>query len=326
MTTLTRRHAVAFGTAALALGAGWRPASAQAPNELKIMAPAAPGGGWDQTARVMQAVLTGERIVRSAQVTNVAGAGGTIGIAQFVNGSRGDPTALMVSGFVMVGAILMNRAPVTLDQVTPIARLTGEWQALVVAQNSPIRSVQDLVNAIKADVTKVSWGGGSAGGVDHITAAMFAGMAGADGSKVNYIAHSGGGEAMAAILSGRVTVGVGGGSEFEQHVKARRLRWIGLTAPRGTTGLPGPTLAEQGFALELQNWRSIFAAPGISAEQRAALGQVIEKMVKSKAWADQLAAKGWQDTYLAGAEFETFLKAEIQRVSGVLRDLGLVRA
>ncbi|MDP3548007.1 MAG: tripartite tricarboxylate transporter substrate-binding protein, partial [Phreatobacter sp.] len=226
MTTLTRREAVALGTAILSVAAGgssW----AQAPAELKILAPAAPGGGWDQTARVMQGVLTTERIVRSAQVTNVAGAGGTIGIAQFVNGARGDPTALMVSGFVMVGAILMNKAPVTLDAVTPIARLTGEWQALVVAQNSPIKSVQDLVAALKADVTKVSWGGGSAGGVDHITAAMFAGLAGADGSKVNYIAHSGGGEALAAILSGRVTVGVGGGSEFEQHVKGRRMRWIG---------------------------------------------------------------------------------------------------
>jgi len=232
----------------------------------------------------------------------------------------------MVSGFVMVGAILMNKAPVTLDAVTPIARLTGEWQALVVAQNSPIKSVQDLVAALKADVTKVSWGGGSAGGVDHITAAMFAGLAGADGSKVNYIAHSGGGEALAAILSGRVTVGVGGGSEFEQHVKGRRMRWIGLTAPQGTAGLAGPTLAEQGFKLELQNWRSVFAAPGLSLDQKAGLAAVVEKMAKSKAWADQLAAKGWQDTYLGGNAFEAFLKDEIARVSGVLRDLGLVKA
>ncbi|MBY0363317.1 MAG: tripartite tricarboxylate transporter substrate binding protein [Phreatobacter sp.] len=325
MTALTRREAVALGTAILTVAAGGS-AGAQAPAEVKIMAPAAPGGGWDQTARVMQGVLTSERIVRSAQVTNVAGAGGTIGIAQFVNGARGDPAALMVSGFVMVGAILMNKAPVTLEAVTPIARLTGEWQALVVAQNSPIKSVQDLAAALKADVAKVSWGGGSAGGVDHITAAMFAGLAGADGSKVNYIAHSGGGEALAAILSGRVTVGVGGGSEFEQHVKGRRMRWIGLTAPQGTSGLAGPTLAEQGFKLELQNWRSIFAAPGISAAQRAGLAEVVEKMAKSKAWADQLAAKGWQDTYLAGDAFESFLKEEITRVSGVLRQLGLVSA
>ncbi|MBX9990016.1 MAG: tripartite tricarboxylate transporter substrate binding protein [Phreatobacter oligotrophus] len=324
MRTLTRREAVALGSAILTVAAG---GSLQAlPSELKIMAPAAPGGGWDQTARVMQGVLTAERIVRSAQVTNVAGAGGIIGIAQFVNGSKGDPTALMVSGFVMVGAILMNRAPVTLEAVTPIARLTGEWQALVVAANSPIKTPQDLVAAIKADVAKVSWGGGSAGGVDHITAAMFAGLAGADGSKVNYIAHSGGGEAMAAILSNRVTVGVGGGSEFEQHVKGRRLRWIGLTAPQGTAGLPGPTLSEQGIKLELQNWRGVFAAPGITEAQRAELGQLVESMVKSKGWADQLAAKGWQDTYLGASAFEAFLKEEIARVSGVLGQLGLVRA
>ena len=203
---------------------------------------------------------------------------------------------------------------------------TGEWQALVVAANSPIKTPQDLVAAIKADVAKVSWGGGSAGGVDHITAAMFAGLAGADGSKVNYIAHSGGGEAMAAILSNRVTVGVGGGSEFEQHVKGRRLRWIGLTAPQGTAGLPGPTLSEQGIKLELQNWRGVFAAPGITEAQRAELGQLVESMVKSKGWADQLAAKGWQDTYLGASAFEAFLKEEIARVSGVLGQLGLVRA
>jgi putative tricarboxylic transport membrane protein len=325
MQTLTRREAVALGSAILAIATS-RPAAAQALPELKLLAPAAPGGGWDQTARVMQGVLTGERLARSVQVNNVAGAGGTIGIAQFVNSFKGDPTGLMVSGFVMVGAILMNKSPVTLEAVTPIARLTGEWQSLVVAQNSPIKSVADLVAALKADVTKVSWGGGSAGGVDHITAAMFAGAAGADGSKVNYIAHSGGGEAMAAILSGRVTVGVSGVGEFEQHVKGRRLRWLGITAPQGTAGLPGPTLAEQGFKLELQNWRGVFGGPGLSAEQRAGLGQIVEKMAKSKAWQDQISAKGWQDTYLGSEAFEAFLKEEIARVDGVLRGLGLVRA
>src|SRR4051812_15159369 len=91
--------------------------------EMEVMAPAAPGGGWDQTARSMQQALVAEKIARSVQVINVAGAGGTVGIAQFVNGAKGDGNQLMVSGFVMVGAILMNKAPVSLDQVTPIARL-----------------------------------------------------------------------------------------------------------------------------------------------------------------------------------------------------------
>lgn len=323
MIYLSRRQALALGAAAALCP---ELARAQGLPEIKIMVAAAPGGGWDQTARVMQSVLTTARMARSVQINNTPGAGGSIGLAQFVNSSRGDPGALIVSGFVMVGALLMNRTPVTLADVTPIARLTGEYMAFVVAQNSPVRSVEDLVKLVKADVTKVSWGGGSAGGVDHITAAMFAAKAGADGSKVNYIAHAGGGEALAAILSGRVTVGISGISEFEQHVRGRRLRWIGLTAPRGTEGLPGPTFAEQGFDLELQNWRGLFAAPGVTAEQRAGIAKLVADMVRTPAWREQIAQKGWQDTYLGGEAFEAFVKEEIARVDGVLRELGLVRA
>ncbi|MCZ0735769.1 Bug family tripartite tricarboxylate transporter substrate binding protein [Phreatobacter sp. AB_2022a] len=324
MSVLTRRQAVAASAAGLAAMFG-SSALAQAMPELKLLVPAAPGGGWDQTARTIQSVLTGQQMVRSVQVTNVPSAGGMNGLAQFVNGFKGDPTGLLVSGFVMVGAILMNKSPVTLGDVTPIARLTGEWQALVVAQNSPIKSVADLVNAIKADVTKVSWGGGSAGGVDHITAAAFASKAGADGSKVNYIAHSGGGEALAAIISGRVTVGVSGIGEFEQHVKGRRLRWIGIAAPKGTAGLPGATLADADFDLVVQNWRGVFGGPDLSDAQRASLTKVVSDMAKSEAWANQLAQKGWENTYLDGQAFATFLADEVKRVDAVLRQVGLVR-
>ena len=162
--------------------------------ELKIMAPAAPGGGWDQTARSMQQALVAAKIARSVQVTNVAGAGGSVGIAQFVNGAKGDGNQLMVNGFVMVGALAMNKSPVTLDQVTPIARLTEEIQVIVVPANSPIKTAQDLAAAVKADIAKVTFAGGSAGGVDHVMAALFAGAIGADAKKVNYIPFSGGGE------------------------------------------------------------------------------------------------------------------------------------
>src|SRR5437764_13055921 len=143
--------------------------------ELKLMAPAAPGGGWDQTARAMQQALVAAGIARSVQVTNVPGAGGAVGIAQFVTGAKGDGNQLMVNGFVMVGALLMNKSPVTLDQVTPIARLTEETQVMVVPANSPIKTAKDLAELVKKDVAKVTFAGGSAGGVDHVMAALFAG-------------------------------------------------------------------------------------------------------------------------------------------------------
>ncbi|MFL5134085.1 MAG: Bug family tripartite tricarboxylate transporter substrate binding protein [Microvirga sp.] len=300
--------------------------SAAAQMELKIMAPAAPGGGWDQTARSMQQALTQSGIAKSVQVTNVPGAGGSIGIAQLVNNSKGDGNQLMVNGFVMMGALLTNKSPVTLEQVTPIARLTAEAEAIVVPPSSPIKSVQDLVAAIKADPSKVRWAGGSAGGVDHIAAGLFAKTAGADPTKINYIPFSGGGEALAAILGGKVTAGISGLGEFESQIKAGKLRLIAVTAPTQREGMATPTLKDQGVDLEITNWRSVVAPPGISPEQRKTLTETIDKMVKSPAWQEVLKQKGWDDAYLSGDEFAAFLKAENARVHEVLSSIGLVKS
>ena len=218
----TMKHLCAASLVAALAAAFVTPAAAQL--ELKIMAPAAPGGGWDQTARSMQQALMAEKIARSVQVTNVPGAGGAVGIAQFVNGAKGDGNQLMVNGFVMVGALLMSKSPVTLDQVTPIARLTEETQVMVVPANSPIKTAKDLADLVKKDVAKVTFAGGSAGGVDHIMAALFAGAAGADAAKVNYVPFSGGGESLAAILGSKVTAGISGWSEYEGQIKAGKLR------------------------------------------------------------------------------------------------------
>src|SRR5712671_373583 len=310
------------GTIAAALVATFA-SSASAQLELKIMAPAAPGGGWDQTARSMQQALVAEKIARSVQVTNVAGAGGSVGIAQFVNSAKGDGNSLMVNGFVMVGALLMNRSPVTLDQVTPIARLTEETQVMVVPANSPIKTAKDLAEAVKKDVAKVTFAGGSAGGVDHIMAALFAGAAGADASKVNYVAFSGGGESLAAILGGKVTAGISGLSEYDGQIKSGKLRALGVTSEKRIAGVDIPTFKEQGIDLVLTNWRSVVAAPGITAEQRKTLNDAVEKMVKSDAWRDILKQKGWDDAYLAGDAFADFLKKENARVTEVLKSVGL---
>jgi len=300
--------------------------SAVAQTELKIVAPAAPGGGWDQTARSMQQALMTSGIAKSVQVTNVPGAGGTVGLAQFVNGAKGDGNQLMVNGFVMMGAILTNNAPVTLDQVTPIARLSAEAEAIVVPANSPIKSVKDLAAAVKTDPAKVTWAGGSAGGVDHIAVALFAKAAGADPTKINYIPFSGGGEALAAILGGKVTAGISGFGEFESQVKAGKLRVIAVTSPQRLPGVDAPTLKEEGIDLEITNWRSVVAAPGITPDQRKTLLDTVDKMVKSKEWVEILKQKGWDDAYLAGDQFGAFLKQEQSRVTDVLKSVGLVKS
>jgi putative tricarboxylic transport membrane protein len=300
--------------------------SAFAQQELKIIAPAGPGGGWDSAARSIQQVLTQTGLAKSVQVVNVTGAGGTVGLAQFVNQAKGDPNQLMVNGITMIGAILSNKAPVNLDQVTPIARLTGDPLVIVVPANSPIKSVKELADAVKADPAKVTWAGGSAGGADHILAALFTKAAGSDPAKVNYIAFSGGGEALAAMLGGRVTAGISGYGEFESQIKTGKLRALAISSGKRLANADVPTLKEQGMDVEVVNWRAIMAGPGITAEQKKALTDTVEKVVKSKEWAEILKQRGWEDFYLAGAPFETFLKDEQVRVGDVLRSIGLVKS
>jgi putative tricarboxylic transport membrane protein len=312
------KHAL-FG-AAMALVAA--PALA---TDYMIMAPASPGGGWDSTARSMQEVMQAEGISASVQVTNVPGAGGTVGLAQFVSQASGDPAQLIVGGYVMVGAILTNASPVSLADVTPIARLTGEAVAIAVPAASEIQTIQDLVEKMKADPGAVSWAGGSAGGVDHITVGLLAKAAGIDPTKINYVAFSGGGEALAAILGNQVTAGISGVGEFLPQVEAGTMRILAVSTAERWGNVDAPSLKEAGYDVDVQNWRMVAAAPGLSDEQKAAVAADIEKLVMSEGWKKVLADKGWANTYLAGAEFDAQLAREIEATSAVLKDIGLVQ-
>lgn len=290
-----------------------------------IIAPANPGGGWDQTARSIQSVMQQEGISSNVQVQNVPGAGGTIGLAQFASQSAGNANALIVGGYVMVGAILTNKSPVSLSDVTPIARLTGEYEAIVVPADSPLKTMGDLVEALKKDPGAVSWGGGSAGGTDHIAVGLIAKAAGVDPTKINYIAFSGGGEALAAILGNQVTAGISGYGEFESQVKSGTLRLLAVSSPERIAGIDAPTIKEGGLDVVVENWRMIAAAPGLTPEQTAAVSADIEKLVKSAGWQETLKTKGWADTYLAGDAFKEQLAKDVSATEAVLKDIGLVQ-
>src|ERR1041384_8168718 len=231
--------------AALALGAG----VVGAQPALKMMIPANPGGGWDQTGRSLAAAMQRAKLVSGVQFDNKGGAAGTIGLAQFVNSAKGDPHAVMIGGMVMVGGILLNKSPVNLSQVTPIARLTSEWEVIVVPATSPFKTLADLLKAFKESPGKVSWGGGSAGGTDHILIGLIAKDVGVDPAKINYVPFKGGGEAIAAILGGHVTAGVSGLGEFAEQIKAGKMRALAQSAPNKIDGIP--SLKEQKINVEL---------------------------------------------------------------------------
>ncbi len=318
---MLRRNFMAAGFAlAFAVSAG----PAFAVDDLRIIAPAAPGGGWDQTARALADVMAAGG-AKGVAVENVPGAGGTIGLAQLVEQEKGKPNVMMVNGLVMVGAILTNKSPVDLGMVTPLARLTGEYEVIVVPAASELKTIADLTAKLKADAGAVSIGGGSAGGTDHILAGLVAKAAGADMTKLNYVPFSGGGEALAAILGGHVTAGISGYSEWAGQIASGELRALGISAPERQAGIDIPTLKEQGVEVELANWRAIVAPPGLDDTQKQALLAAVDGAVKSDAWKKVLSDKKWTDLYLPGDDFATLINTENTRITEILKGIGLVQ-
>jgi len=307
-----------LGAAALSLLVS---TGALAVDSLKVMVPANPGGGWDSTGRALVAAMTAAGSIKNAQIDNKGGAAGTIGLAQFVNSSKGDPNAIMIGGMVMVGGIIQNKSSVDLSQVTPLARLTEEYEVIVVPASSPHKTLKDLIAAFKANPGSISWGGGSAGGTDHILAGLIAKDAGIDASKVNYVPFKGGGEAVAAIIGGHVSAGISGVSEFQQHITSGKMRALAVSSPNKQAGIP--TLKEQGVNIVLGNWRGVFGAPGITKAQRDDLIKAIDAGVKSKAWEETLKKNEWMNVWLAGDDYKKFLDEDIKRIGDILGALSL---
>ena len=297
---------------------------AWASTNLKMMIPANPGGGWDTTGRALGKALQEAGSASAVTYENKGGAAGAIGLAQFVNASKGDGNAMMIMGAVMLGGIITGKPPVSVTQATPLARLTSEYNVFVLPAASPLKTMKDVVEQMKKDPGSVKWGGGSRGSTEHIAAAMLARDVGVDATKVNYVPFRGGGEATAAILGGNVTVGGSGYSEFQQYIEAGKMRPIAITAPTRVKGINVPTMKELGYNVEIGNWRGVYGAPGITPEQRKALIDMIVKATKTKSWTESLAKNLWTPALLTGKDFEDFVDRDFASLRATMVKAGMV--
>ncbi|HSU21991.1 MAG TPA: tripartite tricarboxylate transporter substrate-binding protein [Variovorax sp.] len=318
-----RRDTFLKSLAALA-AAGALPLSARAATNVKMMIPANPGGGWDTTGRALGKAMTDGKLADTVTYDNKGGAAGALGLAQFINGSKADPNALMVMGAVMLGGIITGKPPVNLSQATPIARISSEYNVFVLPANSPFKTMADVVAQLKKDPGSVKWGGGSRGSTEHIAAAMIAQKVGADPSKINYVAFRGGGEATAAVLGGNVTVGGSGYSEFAEYIAAGKMRAIAVTSANRLPGVDVPTLKEQGIDVEIGNWRGVYGAPGISADQRKALTDLVLAALKTPSWAEASKKNDWTPAVLAGEPFAKFVDDEFASLRATMTKSGMV--
>ena len=318
-----RRDTFIKSLAALA-AVGVLPAHAQAAAKLKMMIPANPGGGWDNTGRALGKALIDSGAAASVSFENKGGAAGALGLAQFVNGSKGDANALMVMGAVMLGGLITGKPPVSLSQATPIARLTSEYNVFTLPANSPFKTMADVIAQLKKDPGSVKWGGGSRGSTEHIAAAMIAREVGVDPAKINYVAFRGGGEATAAILGGNVTIGGSGYSEFSEYIDSGKMKALAVTSDVRLKGVAIPTLKELGINVAIGNWRGVYGAPGITPAQRQTLTDLVMKAAKSKSWAEACEKNNWTPAVLTGAAFDKFVDDDFASLRATMVKSGMI--
>jgi putative tricarboxylic transport membrane protein len=318
--------AMAVGLVATACGdadGGGGGGGARQVTGLTILVGTAPGGGFDQTARAAAKAMEDARLARNVEVQNLAGAGGTIALQRLVN-EKGNGELIQQMGLGVVGSVFTNKSEATLDQTTPLARLTEEPEVVVVSKDSPYQSFDQLLQAWKADPGKVPVGGGSSpGGPDHLAPMLIAQTAGIDPKQVNFVSFDGGGELLAAVLGGQVAFGVTGPGETKDQIEAGDVRALAVTSAEPVEGLDVKTLKEQGVDLEFTNWRGMVAPPELEEGDKQALIELVTKMHDSQEWKDAVAQNGWTDAFITGDEFGNFIKSENQRVGDVLGELGL---
>jgi putative tricarboxylic transport membrane protein len=290
---------------------------------LRLMVPNSPGSGYDTTGRAVAQVMEEEGLAETIEVFNLEGAGGTVGLQRLVN-EDGNAEMLMQMGLGVVGAQFSNQSEATLDQTTPIARLIEEAEAIVVPAASPYETLDQLVEAWKADPGNVPVGGASnPGGPDHLTPMLLAEEVGVTPSDVNYVAYDGGGELLAGILGEDVAFAATGVGEVTESAAAGDVRILAVTSEEPVEGVDAPTLTEEGVDLVFSNWRGIVAAPGISEAETQRFVDAITTMHDSDAWQQVLEDQGWTDAFVTGDEFSSFLTEESDRVESVLSGLGL---
>jgi putative tricarboxylic transport membrane protein len=292
-------------------------------DDLRVMVPNTAGSGYDTTARTAALAMEEAEIANRIEVFNLAGAGGTVGLARLVNES-GNGDLLMMMGLGVVGSVYTNGSEVTLQDTTAVARLIEEAGAIYVPAGSPFETIDDLVDAWEADPGGITFGGGSSpGGPDHLLPMQLAAAVGIEPSNVNYVGYDGAGELLPAILGEHVDVAASGIGEFSDQVEAGELRVLVVTSEEPIDGVDAPTAVESGIDLVFTNWRGLVAPPGIEQADRERLIGAVDRLHDSEEWQQALENNGWTDAYLTGDEFADFIAEQDTRVADVLTDLGL---
>ena len=296
--------------------------------DIHFMIPGGAGSGWDRTARGVGMVLREASLIDNASFENISGAGGGKAIGTLIETAERRSNTLMVNSTPIIVRSLTRIFPYSFRDLTPVARIIGDYQALIVRPDSDLRDFNDVLRRFRENPRSVKFAGGSVrGDLDHLVPALAIRAAGEDPRTVAYVPYDGGGKALAGFLTGEADVLSTGFSEVLEYHRAGHLRIIAVSAPQRVAGLPDiATFVEQGIAFEFVNWRGFFAAPGISPQAADEYSTLLRRMQTTAEWEELRSRNGWQNLFLPREEFIVFLEKQEQEIGELMTELGFLRS
>jgi putative tricarboxylic transport membrane protein len=301
----------------------WRPDKA-----VEIIVPTAAGGINDQIARLMQKTLQDEKLVTvPIVVQNKAGGNQSLAVV-YLNQRAPDPHYLLYATATVFTNRLAGLTQFGYTDLTPIALLVVDYSVITVAANSPIRTLRDLTDRLKADPGAVAFGMVSRGGPNHLALSQAVRSAGVDPKKLKTVVFKTNAESMMAVVGGHIHAVVSSVSAALPQVQAGQTRMLAVAAPQRMAGAIAnvPTMREQGIdATGISNWRAIFGAKGLTPAQAAFWEEAMAKMVATDEWKKDLDSTNMSQHFLRGRDFAKYLDAEYNATRATMADIGLVK-
>ncbi len=313
---------LALPSASQAQTTGWKP-----DKTVEVVVPAAPGGGTDRAARMIQKIFQDRRLVESPSVVvNKPGGGGSIGYT-YVMQYRGDGHYMVVTYPSLLTNHIIGNSPINHTHFTPLAQFGNEYIGLAVKPDSPIKSAKDLIDRLRKDPGSVVFGTFALGGPTHIALGLVMKAAGVDVRKLKIVVFASSGESMTALFGGHVDMVPSAVANIVAPLQEGRVRVIGVTSPQRMQGVlaPVPTWKESGINVVTGYWRGVVGPPGMSPAQIAFWDDVFARLVRTDEWKMELERSAADNEYINSRDSKQFLDSQYEELKRILTDLGLVK-